>query len=55
MSVTYKGITPDMFQENIEVVVEGTVGLDGKFKADRLLTSCPSKYEASEEVKKGSG
>ncbi|HJM82793.1 MAG TPA: cytochrome c maturation protein CcmE [Nitrospinota bacterium] len=47
MPVVYKGIIPDLFQENLDVVVEGTVGQDGKFHADRLLTSCPSKYEAA--------
>ncbi len=51
MPVQYKGVTPDMFQENIDVVVEGSVNKDGRFIADRLLTSCPSKYEAAEQVK----
>lgn len=52
MSVYYKGTTPDMFQEDIDVVVEGKLSKDGRFIANRLLTSCPSKYEAAEEVKK---
>jgi len=52
MPVEYHGVTPDMFQDNIDVVVEGSVDPSGLFKADRLLTSCPSKYEAADEAKK---
>jgi len=51
ISVFYEGITPDMFQENIDVVVEGKLNKEGLFVAKRLLTSCPSKYEASKDVK----
>ena len=52
MPVTYKGVTPDMFKENIKVIVEGNVGKDGRFVANRLLTSCPSRYNAAKETKK---
>lgn len=51
MTVLWKGVVPDMFQDNIDVVVEGSVNENGKFVANRLLTSCPSKYEAAKEVK----
>lgn len=44
--VHYEGIIPDMFKEEIDVVVEGSMDQSGKFKAHTLLTSCPSKYEA---------
>lgn len=54
MTVVYKGVTPDMFQEDIDVVVEGHVNSEGLFIADRLLTSCPSRYEAAEEAQKSS-
>jgi len=50
--VDYKGSPPDMFQEDIDVVVEGKLSEDGRFIANKLLTSCPSKYEAAEELKK---
>ena len=43
--VTYKGIVPDTFGENGEVVVEGTLA-SGNFEADFLMAKCPSKYEA---------
>ena len=52
LSVVYKGITPDMFKDGGEVVVEGTLAEDGVFHASTLLTSCPSKYEAEKEAGK---
>ncbi len=52
LPVVYKGITPDMFEGGREVVVEGTLGKDGVFHANTLLTSCPSKYEAEKEAGK---
>ena len=51
LKVQYKGITPDMFQDEGEVVVEGVIK-DGIFHANTLLTSCPSKYEAEKEAGK---
>ena len=52
LKVTYQGVTPDMFADGREVVVEGTLGRDGVFHANTLLTSCPSKYEAEKEAGK---
>jgi cytochrome c-type biogenesis protein CcmE len=52
LPVTYKGVTPDMFEDGREVVVEGTLGRDGIFHANTLMTSCPSKYEAEKEAGK---
>jgi len=51
MTVLWEGVAPDMFQDNIDVVVEGSVDQEGRFIANKLLTSCPSKYEAAKEVK----
>lgn len=51
LKVLYKGITPDMFQDEGEVVVEGKF-VEGVFHANTLLTSCPSKYEAEKEAGK---
>ena len=51
LKVQYKGITPDMFQDDGEVVVEGVIK-DGVFHANTLLTSCPSKYEAEKQAGK---
>ena len=44
--VIYKGTVPDNFTEDIEVVVEGRLDVDGTFRADLLLTRCESKYKA---------
>jgi cytochrome c-type biogenesis protein CcmE len=52
LKVSYQGVTPDMFIDGGEVVVEGTLGKDGVFHANTLLTSCPSKYEAEKEAGK---
>ncbi len=52
LKVSYQGVTPDMFADGREVVVEGTLGEDGVFHANTLLTSCPSKYEAEREAGK---
>lgn len=52
LPVIYTGITPDMFKEGGEVVVEGTLAEDGVFHASTVLTSCPSKYEAEKEAGK---
>ena len=52
LKVAYTGVTPDMFADGREVVVEGTLGKDGVFHANTLLTSCPSKYEAEKEAGK---
>jgi cytochrome c-type biogenesis protein CcmE len=50
--VRYKGSIPDMFADGIDVVVQGRFNnISAKFEAHTLLTSCPSKYEASEMEK----
>jgi cytochrome c-type biogenesis protein CcmE len=46
LPVQYKGVTPDNFMEDREVVVEGRVGATGVFQADTLMTRCESKYQA---------
>lgn len=43
--VTYRGVVPDTFKEEGEVVVEGAMA-SGAFEADFLMAKCPSKYEA---------
>ena len=50
LNVVYQGVTPDMFQDGGEVVVEGALDKQGIFHANTLLTSCPSKYEAEKEA-----
>lgn len=50
--VKYHGTMPDMFKDEIKVVVQGKFDSTGTFVAHTLLTSCPSKYEASKQGKK---
>jgi len=46
MPVYYRGgPVPDIFGEEVQVVVEGKVGPDGTFQASTLLAKCPSKFE----------
>lgn len=45
--VIYKGIVPDTFKEEGEVVVEGCYRTTGTFDANFLMAKCPSKYESS--------
>ena len=55
LKVVYKGVTPDMFKDGGDVVVEGVLKKDGVFHANILLTSCPSKYEPGKEQGKTPG
>ena len=43
--VTYRGVIPDTFGEEGEVVIEGAMTPAG-FEASFLMAKCPSKYEA---------
>lgn len=47
LPVVYNGVVPDIFSEQVEVVVEGTVEPDGTMHASTLLTKCPSRFEAA--------
>src|SRR3954466_394442 len=44
-AVVYRGITPDTFTDEVDVVVEGRLGRDGVFRATTLLAKCASRYE----------
>jgi cytochrome c-type biogenesis protein CcmE len=43
--VVYRGIAPDTFTDDVDVVVEGRLGEDGTFQATTLLAKCASRYE----------
>ena len=49
LPVVYRGVVPDTFSEDGEVVVEGKYMPSGTFEASFLMAKCPSKYEASPE------
>ena len=47
--VHYRGIAPDTFTDDVDVVVEGRMGQDGTFRATTLLAKCASRYENAPE------
>jgi cytochrome c-type biogenesis protein CcmE len=44
--VVYHGLTPDTFNDSVEVVVEGRLQRDGVIHATDVLAKCGSRYEA---------
>ncbi|MEM9631397.1 MAG: cytochrome c maturation protein CcmE [Pseudomonadota bacterium] len=48
VSVTYKGILPDLFREGQGVVTEGIIGPDGVFVADSVLAKHDENYVPKE-------
>ena len=44
--VVYRGLPPDTFDGDVDVVVEGRLARDGVFHATSLLAKCGSRYEA---------
>jgi cytochrome c-type biogenesis protein CcmE len=44
--VVYRGLPPDTFKEDVEVVVEGRAQMQDPFEAQVLMAKCASKYEA---------
>lgn len=51
ISVEYRDALPETFKAGLPVQVDGVYYAPGKLRADRVLTKCPSKYQA-EEVEK---
>ncbi len=47
--VLYHGIAPDTFTDEVEVVVEGRLAIEGTIQATTVLAKCGSKYEAVPE------
>jgi len=43
--VVYRGMAPDTFNDDVDVVVEGRLMPDGTFRATTLLAKCGSRYE----------
>lgn len=48
LTVFYEGVQPDNFTEDVIVIVEGFIGEDGVFEAEKVMTKCPSKYEGED-------
>ena len=50
MRARYKGILPDAFKEDVEVILEGRYSqYDNLFSASILLAKCPSKYVTEDD------
>ena len=46
----YGSVLPDLFfNPHSEIILEGSVGEDGVFRASHVLVKCPSKYRSLEE------
>jgi cytochrome c-type biogenesis protein CcmE len=45
--VVYRGLAPDTFTDDVEVVVEGRLQPDGTFRATTLLAKCGSRYSTT--------
>ncbi len=43
--VTYRGLIPDTFTDEVTVVVEGRLNEAGVFEATDLIAKCASRYE----------
>ncbi|WLR55988.1 cytochrome c maturation protein CcmE [Mesobacillus subterraneus] len=48
LQIFHKGIKPDNFTEDVIVLVEGFIQKDGVFKAEKVQTKCPTKYEGED-------
>jgi cytochrome c-type biogenesis protein CcmE len=51
LEVVFRGLIPDTFKDDAEVVVEGRFSAaDRRFRAATLLAKCPSKYEGKADA-----
>ena len=52
MNITFKGIPPDTFKGEAEVVLRGELTADGGFhtQPNGVVAKCPSKYEAASKL-----
>ena len=44
LPVVYRGVVPDAFKPDADVVLQGRLASSGTFEATELLAKCPSKY-----------
>lgn len=45
LEMVYDAVIPDNFDHSTELIVEGRLAEDQRFKVSRLMLQCPSKYE----------
>ena len=46
--VRYKGITPDIFGDEVDVIVEGKLGADGIFYASNVIAQHPPEFKVAD-------
>lgn len=51
VNATYRGVVPDTFKKDAEVVVKGKLTPSG-IEAHEIMAKCPSRYEADAAPKK---
>lgn len=51
LTVIYRGVVPQTFEDGREIVIEGIYNPGGIFEASSILTKCPSKYVPDPGVK----
>ncbi len=44
LTVVFKGVKPDLLENEAQVIAEGKLGEDNRFYANDLLMKCPSRY-----------
>jgi cytochrome c-type biogenesis protein CcmE len=55
VTATYKGVVPDTFRNDAEVVLKGTLSHEGFTVAPNgVMAKCPSKYEPQAASRQGS-
>jgi cytochrome c-type biogenesis protein CcmE len=54
MNVTYTDNAPDGLVEGKDIVVKGSLGRDGTFRATSITVGCPSRY-APRDIEAGTG
>ena len=50
LPVVYSGAVPDIFGDEIEVVLEGSYNPSSGFTANTMLAKCPSKFEEQAQM-----
>lgn len=48
LHVIYNGVKPDNFTDGIDTILEGAPQGNNTFKAEKVQTRCPSKYEGKD-------
>lgn len=48
LTIVYNGVKPDNMVEATQAIAEGVLDSKGVFRANKLMLSCPSKYEGGD-------